>query len=111
MGHTTAAQYVIERFIKDQLKNFYSKTIRTMKYIVSIVSSDHACYICLTCHKHLLRNKTPCQAVCNKVEIGDIPQVFQDLRRLEKVLISKRLLLRKLLLCMAKGSFLKSKEI
>ena len=34
IGHTTSAQYVIERFIKDQLKNFYSKTIRTMKYIM-----------------------------------------------------------------------------
>ena len=59
----------------------------------------------MTCHKHLLRNKTPRQAVCNKLEIGGIPQVFQDLRRLEKVLISKRILSKKIAIMHGKGEF------
>ena len=59
----------------------------------------------MTCHKHLLRNKTPRQAVCNKLEIGGIPQVFQDLRRLEEVLISKRILFKKIAIMHGKGEF------
>ena len=79
-----------------QIFYFYRRSVKTflqqnyqnyeIDYIL-IVSSDNAYYICLTCHKHLLRNKPPYQAFCNKVEIADIPQVFQDLRRLKKVLI------------------------
>ena len=81
--HRTFYQRSVKKILQQNYQNY------EIDY-VSIVSSDNACYICLTCHKHLLRNKTPCQAVCNKLEIGDIPQVFQDLRRLEKVLISKK---------------------
>ena len=67
-------------------------------------------HICLTCHRHLLKNKTPCQAACNKLEIADIPQVFQDLRILEKVLISKRILFKKIAIRHGKGEFSKIKE-
>ena len=99
-------------------RNFYQRPVKIFLQqnyqnyeidYVSIISSDNACYICLTCHKYLLRNKTPCQAVCNKLEIGDIPQVFQDLRRLDKVLVSKRILFKKITIMHGKGEFSKIK--
>ena len=90
----------VKKFLQQNYQNY------EIDY-VPIVSSDNACYMCLTCHTHPLKNKTPCQAVCNKLEIADVARVFQDLRRLEKVLISKRILFRKIAIMHGKGKFCK----
>ena len=79
-----------------------------MDYIVK-GSSDNACYICLMWHRYLLINKTLCQAICSKLEFADISQVFQDLRRLEKVLISKIIVIKKIAIMYGKGEFSKIK--
>ena len=59
-----------------------------------IESFDGYKYICFTCDKHLKKDKTPPQAVTNKLELDTIPAALETLNRLEKTLISKRILLR-----------------
>lgn len=61
------------------------------------------------CDRYLLINKTLCQAICNKLEFADIFQVFQDLRRLEKVLISKIIVIKKIAIMYGEGEFSKIK--
>ena len=57
---------------------------------------DNRLYIWLTYHKSFSKEKIPCQAVCNKLEVEAAPDVLQDLRRLEKVLNSRIILLNSL---------------
>ena len=72
-------------------------------------SFDTKLYICETCHKHLIKNEIPCQAVCNKMAIFPIPDILKDLKKLEKVLISKRILFKKIAIMHGKGEFSKIK--
>jgi len=67
-------------------------------------------YICHTCSKHISKNKTPCQAVSNKLELTEVPSVIKDLNKLEKVLISKRILFKKISI-MRKGQQPKIKGV
>ena len=53
---------------------------------------DNRLYIWLPCNKSFSKEKVPCQAVCNKLEVEVAPDVLQDLRILEKVLNSRRIL-------------------
>ena len=41
-------------------------------------SFDEKPYICETCHKHLYKNKIPCQGVCNKKPLDPIPDELKD---------------------------------
>jgi len=59
-------------------------------------------YICYTCDRHITQKKIPCQAVWNKLSLNDLPEEIAILNRLEKVLISKRILFKKILV-MPKG--------
>ena len=77
----------------------------------SFVSSfDDTQYICKTCDKALRSKspKMPCQAVCNKLELFYFPSGFENINRLERVLISKRILFKKIAI-MPKGQFPKVK--
>ena len=82
----------------------YKKSVKKFKithYNVScdlyheIESFDGCQYICITCDKYLKKNKTP-QAVNNKLMLEPIPDVLETLNRLEKILISKRILFKKI---------------
>ena len=73
-----------------------------------VKSFDGKIYICRTCDKNLKKNKIPCQAVVNKLHIMNLPNEFSNLRKLEKVLIAKRLLFKKISI-MPKGQFPKLK--
>ena len=42
-----------------------------------------------------LKNNVPCQAVSNKLAVELLPNEFRDLRRLERVLVAKRILFKK----------------
>ena len=66
-------------------------------------------YICLTCHKSISKRNISWEAVCNKLEVEAAPKVLQDLRRLEKVLISRRILFKKIAIIHGKGEFSKIK--
>ena len=64
---------------------------------------DEKLYICKKCHKDLYKNEIPCQAVCNKMTLDPIPDELQDLKKIEKVLISKRILFKKIAIMHEKG--------
>ena len=59
-------------------------------------------YICLTCHGHLKRQNELPQAVWNKLDVASPPEILSNLDRLERVLISRRILFRKVSI-MSKG--------
>ena len=52
-----------------------------------------------TCDRNIPKQKTPAQAVWKKLVIFPVPDVLFKLKRLEKVLISRRTLFKKLPLC------------
>ena len=97
----------------------YKRSVRVFdesKYQVSndlmasrIESFDNNEYICETCHSKLKKGHTPCQAVFNKLEIFELPNELSDLRNLEKVLIAKRLLFKKIAIMHGKGEYSKIK--
>ena len=70
--------------------------------LTTVKSFDSNFYICITCHQYLLKKKMPCQAVHNDLFLDEIPEVIDILNRLEKVLISKRILFKKITI-MPKG--------
>ena len=83
---------------KRTTKIFCSENYDSSFYNLStdISSFDDCKYICRTCHSHISKNQIPCQAVWNKLALDDLPDEMQRLNRLEKVLISKRILFKKI---------------
>ena len=59
-------------------------------------------YICRTCHNKVKKNNIPCQAISNKLVVELLPNEFRDLLRLERVLVAKRILFKKVIV-MLKG--------
>ena len=74
----------------------YAKYILTAKFYFPVRSFDEKIYICNTCHKCLSRNEIPCQAVLNKYNLDPIPDQLTDLKELEKILPSKRIIFKKI---------------
>ena len=63
------------------------------KNIIFMVKSyDNNYYICIACDKALRENSVPCQAVANKLNVVELPKLFQDIRRLERLLVSRKIL-------------------
>ena len=60
--------------------------------------------ICKTCDKSLKQSKVPPQAVWNKLQLAQGPTIMQNLNVLERILISRRILFKKILI-MPKGQF------
>ena len=48
-----------------------------------IKSFDHKEYICKTCHSKVLKDKIPCQAICNNMYVDEIPAELSSLEKLE----------------------------
>ena len=71
-------------------------------------SFDNKEYICKTCHSKLTKNNIPSQAVYNDLKIHDLPENFSDIRKLEKIIIAKRILFKKVTI-MSKGQAPKMK--
>ena len=84
-------------------KNQYDANV-----VTDVFSSDGKKYICKTCDNSLKKKKVPCQAVCNKLHIEDVPIQLSCLNKLELVLISKRILFKKIAI-MSKGQMPKLK--
>ena len=59
-------------------------------------SADDRKYICHTCHLKAMKNLVPCQAVINKMELTEIPPELHHLRKLESVLIARRIIFQKI---------------
>ena len=66
-------------------------------------------YICHTCHKYLYENEILCQAVYNETTLDTTPHELKDLKILVKILISKRILFKKIAIMNRKGEVLKNK--
>ena len=60
-----------------------------------IKSYDDNYYICTTCDKALRKSSVPCQAVANRLNVVELPQLIQDIRRLERLFVSTRILFKK----------------
>ena len=73
-----------------------------------VKSYDDNYYICKTCDKALRKNSVPCQAVANRLNVAELPKLFQDTRRLERLLVSRRTLFKKVTV-MPKEKLLKIK--
>ena len=71
-------------------------------------SFDGRIYICSTCHKKMLKSEIPCQSVSNKLQLFSYPGELKDIRKLERILISQRILFFKVVI-MHKGEFPKLK--
>ena len=83
--------------------SFYEQSVRLLdkqKYELDfsaelydpITSFNQKVYICDICHKILRKRSIPCQSVCNKMKLDPVPKELQELKRLEKVFIAKRIL-------------------
>ena len=83
--------FKIEKYVIDVIDFYYE-----------VINSDGKLYICLTCHKKLNKSEIPAQSVHNKLEIYDFPDDLANLNRLEKAIISRRILFKKVTI-MPKG--------
>ena len=72
-------------------------------------SFDGNFYVCSTFHNKLRKKNIPCQAVCNEMFIQVIPEQLSHLKRLERILVSQRILFKKVLIMHGKGEFAKIK--
>lgn len=64
------------------------------KHLVGTKSVDNIEWLCLTCHKHLKKDKVPPSAISNGLKFPEKPSFF-DLNELECRLISPRLAFKK----------------
>ena len=71
-------------------------------YCKLVSSFDGFYYICRTCNDKFKKKKIPCQSVSNKLEIFELPHDLKHIRRLERVLIAKRIIFKKVTI-MQKG--------
>ena len=67
---------------------------------------DDNYYICTNCDKPLRKNSVACQAVANRLNVAELPKLFQDICRLEGLFLSRRLLFKKVTV-MSKAKSLK----
>ena len=71
-------------------------------------SYDDNYYICRTRGKALRKNSVPCQVVANRINVVELPKLFQDIRRLKRLPVSRRVLFKKVTV-VPKGKSLKIK--
>ena len=64
----------------------------TAVYFTWVCSCDGCQYICKTCDSKLKKGKLPCQVVCNNLELLEFPEDIPFLNKVEKVIISKKII-------------------
>ena len=97
--------FLVTAAILRDLFVYFTRANMTMNlgiFFTNITTYDGKQYICTTCHVNLRETKIPYQAVDNKLQLFDQPPVISNLRKLEKVIIAKRLLFKKVVI-MPKG--------
>ena len=92
----------VKIFIEEKYGILYGKNLS------SVSSFDSCYYICNTCDKKLSKNQIPAQCVLNELELYDFPDHLRNINKLERVLISQRILFSKISI-MPKGQFPKIK--
>ena len=89
---------------------FHSELYKDFKIdFVNKATYGKKVYVCMTCHKSIMKERNPCQDVSNKLDIEVAPKQLQNLTILEEVLISKRILFKKVSIMHGKGEFAKIK--
>ena len=83
-------------------KQVYNTAADKKDLFTDIKSFDDKHYICKTCHTKMLKGKVPCQAVCNKLCVDDLPPELSVLEKLEQILIAQRIVFEKIIV-MPKG--------
>jgi hypothetical protein len=66
------------------------------------ISFDGKVYICKTCHSKAIQGRLPCQAIVNNLYVDDIPTELEALKKLEQILIARRIVFEKIVV-MPKG--------
>ena len=82
--------------------------IDIVDFYCTVISADGKYYICLTCHKKLHESEITAQAVWNKLDVYNFLDDLASLNRLEKAIISRRILFKKITI-MPKGQMPKIK--
>ena len=78
-------------------------------YVAKATYDGKVVHACMTCHKSIMKKRTPCESVYNKLDVEFALKPLLHLRKLEKVLISKRILFKKVEIMHGKGKFAKIK--
>ena len=68
--------------------------------IIHKVTKKDTTYICNTCHSYLKKFYITAQGVGNKLQIFEAPAEIKNLNRLKPILIARRILFKKLELCL-----------
>ena len=63
--------------------------------IFMVKSYDDNYYICTNCDKALQKNSVPCQVVANRLNVVELPKLFQDICRFERLLVSRGICLKR----------------
>ena len=90
-------------------RNLYKRTVQifeknkyqletSLVFDYMVCSADGKQYICIICHKKLLKGTLSAKVVCSNLQIFELPSRFCDLWKLEKIIIAKRLLFKKVTL-------------
>lgn len=69
--------------------------VLTPELFVTVKSLEEKAQVCETCHKHLLKGKIPCQAVRKIMKLYPARNKLKVITRLERILISKIIFLKK----------------
>lgn len=80
-------------------KEIYSSQLNVF---TDVKSFDDKQYICRTCNTKVLNGNIPCEAVCNKLCIDELPPELSLLEKLEQILIAQRIVFEKIIV-MLKG--------
>ena len=62
---------------------------------VTKANYDGKMHACMTCHKSIMKKRAPYEVVSNSLDVEVTPKQVQNLKKLEKVLISKKILFKK----------------
>ena len=89
--------FVIITFIKSQWSYFTNKySVISDDVFRHVTSINGKSYICKTCGRNFLKNCIPGQAVCNMLEVSELPKEFRDIQRFERVFTAIRLFFKKI---------------
>ena len=105
MDHFLFALYVNVVYIGIEKYNI-EKYSAGGNIIFMVKSFDDNYYICTTCDKGMRKNSVPYQAVASRLNVVESPKLFRDICRLERLLLSRRILF-KMVTVMPKGKSLK----
>ena len=86
---------VIVAFLSAMSDNLNMKNAFLLQNCITLRSFDEKTYICNTCRKHISINEMPYKAVFNKSRVNPVPDELKDFKKLEKILVSIKIILKK----------------